>query len=141
MEEKEIYAIDKEIAQVQNKLNELKEKRKKYSVKSLSKNYIGKYISIRYIVDPHRIHECMLVKKIVPNNINPNLFDFFGKGFYYSDGEYINKIYCHISEFLNEKISKEQLENKDVQITILTKDEYKEEAKKMIEFIKRSYEI
>lgn len=141
MEENEIYAIDKEIAQVQNKLNELKEKRKKYDIISLGEDYIGKYIRIRNLVDPHYIHECMFVSDIYPNQINPNLFDFVGKGFYYffSDGD-PHKIFCHIAELFNEKINKNDIENGDIQIDILTEDEYKEENRKMMEFIRKNYE-
>lgn len=141
MEDKEIYAIDREIGKVQKKLKELKEKRNKYYIQDLSEDYMNKHILIRYKVDPDYIHECIFVRDIYNNEKNPNFLEFVGNGFYYSEGNCINKRYCHISEFLNVMIYKEQIENGDVQITILTKDEYKEEARKMMDFIKKSYEI
>ena len=140
-EMKRIYTIDRKIAELENKLMRLKEKRKKYTVKDLREDYIGKYVLIRNIIDPPDIHKCMLVKDIFPHATYPYLISFTGKGFYYSDGDCPDERYCYVSESLNEKISKEQIENGDVHITVLTEEEYKEEMRKMMEFIRRTYEI
>lgn len=141
MEEiKESYAIRAEIEKLENKINVLKRKLTKSLIKDMYEDYIGQYVRIRDADEPDNFYVFMHVRDILNSNINPDCFTFQGQGFSYSDGNYSYDIDGTFSENLNKIIVKKEIEDENIRIDILTKDEYKNEVRKMIEFIKRTYE-
>lgn len=140
MEEvKEKYAIQEEIKKLQNKINGLKRKLYKSLIKDMH-DYIGQYVKITDVNEPY-YHVFMHVKKILHSSVNPNCFTFQGQGFSYQDGGYDDNIDGQFSNFFDKVIVKNQIDKGLIRIDILTKDQYKEEMRNMIEFISDYYDL
>ena len=141
MEEvKESYAIQEEIKKLQNKINVLTRKLNESFIKDMNEDYIGQYIKITDVNLPY-YHAFMHVKDILHSNINPNCFTFCGEGFDYCDGDYFSDVDAKISNNFDKVITKNEIENGPIIIDILTKNQYEEEMKNMIEFISNYYDL
>lgn len=144
MEEiKDKYAIQAEIKKLEDKIYVLKGKLNKSLVKDMYDEYLGQYVKITDKNEPDYYHVFMHVKKILQHSsANPNCFTLQGPGFSYNTNNgYIDDIGGTFSEVFNRVIHKSQIDNGSIRIDILTKDQYEEEMRNMIEFISNYYDL
>ena len=134
-----VKTFDNEIESLYQKIKDVQEKKNACMTDNYSKMYLGKYVKIARYEDKEElsyIKECMYVRNVYTEIDSDNLVLILqGQGFRYSDGSYLDDIDGNFSELYRKIIYENQINDGTIKVDIISKDEYKKEVKKMIDFI------
>lgn len=148
-ENKKIIAAHKKIRELQEQLNEAIKEKNKLVQDSYYKDIKGKFIRIVYYSGGEYfdgeyldgdyldyIKEYINVENIYIDD-NDNI-TYSGKGFKYVDGGYIDNIYATYNEMYQRRLIKAELNNGNVKVVKVTKEEFEKELSNMLDFIKEN---
>ncbi len=135
-----LKAYDDEIASLQERIKEIEKKKSDCLTNDYSKMYVGKYVKITRKDLPH-IKECIYVRNVYVGMNSGNLIlTLQGQGFCYSAGDYLDEIEGNFSETHSKTIYENWIIDGLVKVDIISKEEYKKEVKKMIDFISKDFD-
>lgn len=132
-----IVAAHKKIRELREKLDEAIKEKNKLVQDTYCKDIKGKFIHIIYYSDGDYldyIKEYINVEDIYIDSYDN--ITYSGKGFKYEDGEYIDDIFAIYNEMYQRRIIKEELNNGNVKVVEVTKEEFEKELSNMLDFIK-----
>lgn len=140
-----LKAFNNEIKSLQEKIKEIWKKKNALLSDDYSKKYTGKYVKITtYDMDKEElsyINECIYVRNAYTDIDSDNLsLTLQGQGFRYCTGDYLDDIEGNFSETYSKTIYENWLIDGLVKIDIISKDEYKKQVNKMINFISKDFE-
>lgn len=135
-----IIAAHKKINELREKLNEAIREKNKLVQDNYCKDIKGKFIRIIYrdgnFDDLDWIKEYINVENIYIDS-NDNI-TYSGKGFIYEDGEYIDDIFAKYNEMYQSFVTNSELNNGNVKVIEVTKEEFEKELSNMLDFIKEN---
>lgn len=135
-----IIAAHKKINELQEKLDEAIREKNKLVQDNYCKDIKGKFIRIIYrdgnFHDLDWIKEYINVENIYIDS-NDNI-TYSGKGFKYEDGEYIDDIFAAYNEMYQSFVTNSELNNGNVKVIEVTKEEFEKELSNMLDFIKEN---
>lgn len=136
---------DDEIESLQEKIKEIRKKKSDCFTDDYSKKYIGKYVKITtYDMTKQKlpyINECIYVRDVHTDMTSDNFaLTLFGQGFCYRNGDYLDDINGNFSETYSKTIYENWIIDGLVKVDIISKDEYKNEVNKMLDFISKDFD-
>ena len=129
------------IKSLQEKIKEIWKKKNDSTTNDYSKLYTGKYVKITTYDMAKKelsyINECIYVRNVYSNVYSDNLvLTLQGRGFCYNIGE----IEGNFSETYSKTIYENWINDGLVKLDIISKEEYKKELNKMIDFISKDFD-
>ena len=135
-----LKAFDDEIESLQEKIKEIKKKKDACLTDDYSKMYTGKYVRITRKGFPY-IKECIYVRSVYTDMDSDKFaLKLQGQGFCYSAGDYLDEIEGNFSEIYSTTIFENWLNNGTIKVSLISKDEYKNEVNKMLDFISKDFD-
>ena len=142
MEDKQnlVREYENEIKTLQDKIKDIQNKKNACLTYDYSKMYVGKYVKITRKELPY-IKECIYVRNVYSDfDSNKFALTLQGQGFFYSAGDYLDEIEGNFSETYSKTIYEKWINNGTTKVDIISKDEYKKEVNKMIDFISKDFD-
>ena len=135
-----LKAFDDEIESLQEKIKEIKKKKDACLTDDYSKMYTGKYVRITRKGFPY-IKECIYVRSVYTDMDSDKFaLKLQGQGFRYIAGDYLDEIEGNFSEIYSTTIFENWLNNGTIKVSLISKDEYKNEVNKMLDFISKDFD-
>ena len=138
--DKLMVELENEIKSLQEKIDDIKKKKNACLTYDYSKMYTGKYVKITRKESPY-ITEFIYVRSVYADMDSDNLaLTLQGQGFCYSAGDYLDEIEGIFSETYSKTIYEKWINNGTTKVDIISKDEYKKEVNKMVNFILNDFD-
>ena len=140
-----LKAFDNEIENLQEKIKDIQKKKRDCIIGDYSKKYTGKYVKITtYDMAKEEltyINECIYVRDVSAYFTSDNLaLTLHGQGFRYLAGDYLDDIEGNFSETYSKTIYENWITDGLVKLDIISKEEYKKEVNKMVNFITKDFD-
>ena len=138
--DKLMVELENEIKSLQEKIDDIKKKKNACLIDDYSRMYFGKYVKITRKELPY-INECIYVRNVYTDmDSNKFALTLQGQGFCYSAGDYLDEIEGNFSEIYSKTIYENWINDGTTKVDIISKDEYKKEVNKMIDFISKDFD-